>query len=91
MELAQKCKVSVCIFLLHREELSFKDAQDHQLSGRALRKLPVLAYATHSVAFTQNATSENGDSQTGTLVETWLDAMGKIIDGKKSERENMGL
>lgn len=61
------------------------NTQDHRLSGRALRKLPVLAYATHNVAFTQ------GGSRIGTPVETWLDAMGKIIDDKRLEREKMEL
>ena len=65
--------------------------QDHRLSGRALRKLPVLAYATYGVAFSQGATPGKGESRSGTPVETWLDAMGKVIDDKGLEREKMEL
>lgn len=91
MKLAQRCRVSVVTFPPPHLELNFMCTQDHQLSGRALRKLPVLAYATHSVAFTQGVTPGWGGSRTGTPVETWIDAMGKIIDEKRLERENMGL
>ncbi|KAF9779464.1 P-loop containing nucleoside triphosphate hydrolase protein [Thelephora terrestris] len=65
--------------------------RDQHLSGRALRKLPVLAYATYSGAFSQGVTSGKGGSQPGTPVETWLNAMEKIIDDKRLEREKMEL
>jgi len=65
--------------------------RDHQLSGRALRKLPVLAYATYGGAFSQGVTPGNGGSRPGTQVETWLDAMEKIIDDKRLEREKMEI
>jgi len=65
--------------------------RDHQLSGRALRKLPILAYATYGVTFSQGVTPEKGGSRSQTPVETWLDAMGKVIDDKRLEREKMEL
>ena len=74
-----------------REEFDLTIIQDNQLSGRALRKLPVLAYATHNVAFTKGVTPGKVGPRAGTPIETWLDAMGKIVDDKRLERENMGL
>ena len=65
--------------------------QDHRLSGRALRKLPVLAYATYGVTFSQGTAPGKGGSQPGTPAETWLEAMGKVIDDKGLEREKMEL
>ncbi|KAF9649616.1 AAA-domain-containing protein [Thelephora ganbajun] len=65
--------------------------RDHQLSGRALRKLPVLAYATYGVAFNQGVTPGRGEPRPGTPVEIWLDAMEKVIDDKRLEREKMEL
>lgn len=65
--------------------------RDHQLSGRALRKLPVLAYATSGVAFTQGAVPTKDGSWSGAPVEAWLDAMGKVVDDKRLEREKMEL
>jgi hypothetical protein len=73
------------------EYLTSRTAQEHQLSGRALRKLPVLAYATYGVAFSQQVTPGKGDPQSGATVETWLDAMEKVIDDKRLEREKMEL
>jgi len=65
--------------------------RDHRLSGRGLRKLPVLAYATYGVAFSQGVTPGKGEYRSGTTVETWLDAMGKVIDDKRLEREKIEL
>ena len=92
MKLAQRCKVRPFnLFLPHGKELSFTNVQDHKLSGRVLRKLPVLAYATYNSAFTQGATPGMEGDKAGTMVETWLDAMEKIVEDKRLERENMGL
>jgi hypothetical protein len=65
--------------------------QEHKLSGRALRKLPVLAYATYGVVFSQGITPGRGESRPGTTVELWLDAMEKVIDDKRLEREKIEL
>lgn len=63
--------------------------QDHKLSGRALRKLPVLAYATYGVTFSQGVAPGKNESRPGTTVELWLDAMEKVIDDKRLEREKI--
>jgi hypothetical protein len=91
MRLAQRCKVSVTLPTLVPTIKKWTTMQDHQLSGRALRKLPVLAYATYGVAFSQGVAPKKGESRSGTPVETWLDAMGKVIDDKRLEREKMEL
>jgi len=36
-------------------------------------------------------TPGKGDPQSGATVETWLDAMEKVIDDKRLEREKMEL
>jgi len=64
---------------------------EHQLSGRALRKLPVLAYATYGVTFSQGVAPGKSESRPGTTVELWLDAMEKVIDDKRLEREKIEL
>lgn len=92
MELSQRCRVSAIFSQLTVEKgLTSRTTQDHQLSGRALRKLPVLAYAMYGVVFNQGATPRKGEFRSGTPVETWLDAMEMVIDDKGLEREKMEL
>lgn len=45
----------------------------------------------YGVAFSQGVTPGKGESQPGTTVELWLDAMEKVIDEKRLEHEKIEL
>ena len=71
--------------------------QHHQLmnlSGRSLRRLPVLALAQHigSSSFAQpclsGTASENSTSQ-GTGLEVWLDGLSEVIKSHASEHDKV--
>jgi len=51
----------------------------------------VLAYATYGVTYSQGVAPGGSESRPGTTVELWLDAMEKVIDDKKLEREKIEL
>jgi pachytene checkpoint protein 2 len=70
------------------------------MSGRSLRRLPVLAHARYislgyvspQIAATDSAAPKNvngarvpGPSGLGTQVEVWLDAMEKVVDCQAGE------
>ncbi|KZT72619.1 P-loop containing nucleoside triphosphate hydrolase protein [Daedalea quercina L-15889] len=72
------------------------------MSGRSLRRLPVLAHARYIGTLpvpTRSAVHVNGTTKArrnglaseskgaGTVVEVWLDAMERVIDSQASERE----
>lgn len=67
------------------------------MSGRSLRRLPVLAHARYIgtlPAAAPHTARVNGTSRTkkaavqggGTLVETWLDAMERVVQSQATER-----
>lgn len=75
------------------------------MSGRSLRRLPVLAHARYIGTLpmpTKTSTQINGATKTkrnglasenrgaGSAVEVWLDAMERVIDSQASERERFG-
>lgn len=93
MKLAQRCRVIIPfpVSLSTTVSTALRTPQDHQLSGRALRKLPILAYATSGVAFAQGVAPTKDGSRSGAPIEAWLDAMGKVVDDKRLEREKMEL
>ncbi|OSC99197.1 P-loop containing nucleoside triphosphate hydrolase protein [Trametes coccinea BRFM310] len=85
LKLAQKCR-------------------DQQMSGRSLRRLPVLAHARYigtlptavpRVIAKVNGMSKKGivDANTsqsqGAAVETWLDAMERVVESQASERSRL--
>lgn len=69
------------------------------MSGRSLRRLPVLAHARYIgtlSAFTPHtAVRPNGVSKQpltfgrGTAVETWLDAMERVVQAQATERTRL--
>jgi len=67
------------------------------MSGRALRRLPVLALARYigigNLAFSQTAQSTTGGSssrpQNGAPVEIWLDGMEKTVREQAKELEKL--
>ncbi|KAI0030229.1 P-loop containing nucleoside triphosphate hydrolase protein [Vararia minispora EC-137] len=63
--------------------------RDLDMSGRALRRLPVLAHARYiGLAFTPQASSISNVQKAGGMavrVETWLGAMERVLDGHAGE------
>lgn len=53
------------------------------MSGRSLRRLPVLAHARYGIGLNAHA------SQSGTEVEAWLDAMERVVLEQGVERARM--
>lgn len=72
--------------------------QEQGLSGRALRRLPVLALARYigigiSTSSTPASPAPNGLSYKGTFqsdINMWLNAMEKVIDDRVTEHEKLG-
>ncbi|KAG1874643.1 P-loop containing nucleoside triphosphate hydrolase protein [Suillus subalutaceus] len=58
-----------------------------QLSGRALRRLPVLALARYiGIGVSASSTTGNlNNSQFQTDIHLWLDAMGKVLDDRAAD------
>ncbi|KAI9001223.1 P-loop containing nucleoside triphosphate hydrolase protein [Trametes punicea] len=78
--------------------------RDQSMSGRSLRRLPVLAHARYIGALPSTAprvtAKVNGVSKKGTpsgqsssgggaAVETWLDAMERVVDDQATERSRL--
>ena len=76
--------------------------QNQGMSGRSLRRLPVLAHARYIGTLpmlSRTSAQVNGATKTkrnglaaenrgaGSAVEVWLDAMERVIDSQASERE----
>lgn len=72
------------------------------MSGRSLRRLPVLAHARyigtspavlpHVTSTRVNGANVKGKSATrgpGTPVETWLDAMERVVQSQATERNRL--
>ena len=73
------------------------------MSGRSLRRLPVLAHARYIGGIAMLPPRPHGDSRTytngvngkskrvglGTDVSMWLDAMDKVVEGQATERERL--
>ena len=61
------------------------------MSGRSLRRLPVLAHARYigSLAMLHASTAVNGRSGKvgGTDVSVWLEAMERVVEDQAKERE----
>jgi hypothetical protein len=58
------------------------------MSGRALRRLPVLAHARYGIGLNAHAPKAGGSSG-GTEVESWLNAMERVIEDQNAERARM--
>lgn len=104
--LAQKCRVRLSFS--RQRCLPFADShpQNQGMSGRSLRRLPVLAHARYmgTLPMPARATSQtNGATKVkkhglasenrgtgGSVVEVWLDAMERVIDSQACERERFG-
>ncbi|KAM5535663.1 hypothetical protein V8D89_010650 [Ganoderma adspersum] len=73
--------------------------RDQEMSGRSLRRLPVLAHAryigTLPAVTPRTAARPNGVSKQpltsgrGTTVETWLDAMERVVQAQATERTRL--
>ncbi|KAH9999412.1 thyroid receptor-interacting protein 13 [Russula vinacea] len=65
--------------------------RDQKMSGRSLRRLPVLAHARYINSAAQKtvndprASNAPGPSGLGTQVEVWLNAMEKVVEGQAGE------
>lgn len=64
------------------------------MSGRSLRRLPVLAHARHIGTMPHMVPRRGGHAQgttstQGTDVMVWLDAMEKAVDGQATERGHL--
>jgi pachytene checkpoint protein 2 len=66
------------------------------MSGRSLRRLPVLAHARYGIGLNHISTSKakqvngvNGVQPHGTEIEQWLCAMEKVVDDQGLERAKM--
>lgn len=64
------------------------------MSGRSLRRLPVLAHARHIGAMPLMASRRDSHAlgtagKQGTNVMVWLDAMQKVVDSQAIERGHL--
>jgi len=63
------------------------------MSGRSLRRLPVLAHARYGIGLNHaNAPKTgkvSGEASAGTEVEVWLKAMEKVVEDQGIERARM--
>ena len=69
------------------------------MSGRSLRRLPVLAHAryigmlpasTARIPATQGTSGRSAFSSSSAItVEIWLDAMERVVQGEATERERL--
>ncbi|KAI0334736.1 P-loop containing nucleoside triphosphate hydrolase protein [Cubamyces sp. BRFM 1775] len=78
-----------------------RKCRDQEMSGRSLRRLPVLAHAryigTLPSALPHTASRSNGASKSGgqgprgggAAVETWLNAMERVVESQATERARL--
>jgi hypothetical protein len=87
LALADKCRVGSLILLVLSVAQEFPQAQ--QLSGRALRRLPVLALAryigTGVSTSSATATSSLNNSRFQTGIRMWLDAMDTVLTDRAAD------
>lgn len=102
LALAQKCRVRPSSSWQRSRPFANSRPQNQGMSGRSLRRLPVLAHARYigTLPMPARATAQiNGAAKVkrnglasenrgaGSDVEVWLDAMERVIDSQASERE----
>ncbi|PIL36790.1 transporter [Ganoderma sinense ZZ0214-1] len=85
--------LSICLLQLAQK------CRNQEMSGRSLRRLPVLAHAryirTLPAVSPRPASRPNGASKQpftsgrGTAVETWLDAMERVVQAQATERTRL--
>lgn len=87
LALADKCRVGSPILLV--VFVAEKLPQAQQLSGRALRRLPVLALARYiGIGVSTSSTlvtSSLNNSRFQTDIRMWLDAMDKVLDDRAAD------
>ena len=85
--------------LVHLFECSY-GSQAQGMSGRSLRRLPVLSHARYMGAMATLPLGSHADGQSHagsrsrrgratTDVMRWLDAMDKVVDGQATERRRL--
>lgn len=73
------CQRTSCTDALPLSLVSARGSQSMQMSGRLLRRLPVLAHARH-IGMSASAGSSSSSSSGGKpSMETWLEAMEKCV------------
>jgi pachytene checkpoint protein 2 len=101
LALAAQCRVR--IYLTTKSLLTESRQQTQNLSGRALRRLPVLALARYIGIGNLNLTNAapsgssqsvaeknvNGRSTVGADVEMWLEGMEKVVKEQRKELEHL--
>lgn len=65
--------------------------QAQQLSGRALRRLPVLALARYiGIGVSTSSTTSNlNNSRFQTNIRLWLEAMEKVLDDRAADHKKL--
>ncbi|KAI1792890.1 P-loop containing nucleoside triphosphate hydrolase protein [Ganoderma leucocontextum] len=86
------------LLAIHLLKLAQK-CRDQEMSGRSLRRLPVLAHARYigtlaAVASRSSSrpnmmSKQHFTSARGTVVETWLDAMERVVQAQGTERTRL--
>ena len=94
LSLSEKCRVSKHPLAEDSGTKFSSMLQMQEMSGRSLRRLPVLAHAryigTMPAVRPRRAEGVNGKAQTSaTDVEVWLEAMEKVVDAQGIERSRL--
>jgi hypothetical protein len=65
--------------------------QSQSMSGRALRRLPVLAFARYlgMGSISSRGSDSNGLAPDGADIDIWLDGMAQVIQEQMREREHL--